>query len=405
MYRLLIVDDEYLVRLGLKETIDWSSLGVELVGEASNGHQGFQMAMELQPDVIISDVKMPLVSGTELAKKLNEAHFEGKIIILSGYRDFEYAKETFENGVFSYVLKPVDNAEIIRVVSEALKLLQSERDSEQLYQGLKEQMPVVKHQIFKDILVGNISVEQDIIQKLNLFHFPIIKNGVIILVKADEENPKTPLQITHLKNELLERFRDIDCIDYAFDRYLVLMVRYEKREDLLALLRSSLTAHAEQSSDTFSVGVAFYEGLPSIKEAYLATQKAVSQKLFLGLNTVVDGASNNPAYKKNVLAAMDIISKRYKENLTVKIIADELRVSESYFMHLFKNNLGLTFNDVLTNYRMMVAKNLLSSGRYRINEVADLVGYSDVKYFSLVFRKAVGMTPSAYALESEKKPQ
>ena len=71
-------------------------------------------------------------------------------------------------------------------------------------------------------------------------------------------------------------------------------------------------------------------------------------------------------------------------------------VSESYLMHVLKESLGKTFNDLLTGYRLMIAKKLILSGKYRINQVADLVGYSDVKYFSQVFRKFSGYTPSKY---------
>ena len=82
--------------------------------------------------------------------------------------------------------------------------------------------------------------------------------------------------------------------------------------------------------------------------------------------------------------------------MTVSIVADELYVSESYLMHLFKDTLGMTFNECLTNYRIMMAKRLLLKGSYRINEIANLVGYNDVKYFGQVFKKIVGCTPSDF---------
>src|SRR5690554_3429419 len=98
MYKVLIIDDEYLVRVGLKDTIDWASFGAEIVGEATNGKQGFQLALQLQPDLIITDVKMPVMNGVELASKLKQHNFQGRVIVLSGYSDFEYARSTFESG-------------------------------------------------------------------------------------------------------------------------------------------------------------------------------------------------------------------------------------------------------------------------------------------------------------------
>ena len=101
MHKLVIVDDEYLVRLGIRETIDWAANGIEVIGDASNGKQGYEMIKELNPDLVITDIKMPIMNGVDLVKTLHKEGFNGEIVVLSGYKDFEYAKETFENGILS----------------------------------------------------------------------------------------------------------------------------------------------------------------------------------------------------------------------------------------------------------------------------------------------------------------
>ena len=119
MLKLMIVDDEYLVRVGLRETIDWASIGFEVVAEATNGKEALEKIHQLHPDIVISDVKMPIMDGVQLVAALQDDHFDGKVLILSGYNDFDYAKTSFENGLFRYLLKPLDNAELIAAVVEA----------------------------------------------------------------------------------------------------------------------------------------------------------------------------------------------------------------------------------------------------------------------------------------------
>ncbi|MGN1040350.1 MAG: response regulator, partial [Candidatus Fimimonas sp.] len=116
MYKMMIVDDEYLVRLGISETIDWASYGVEIVDTAVNGKEGLEKILQQKPDVVISDIKMPVMDGTQLVKALNEQNYDGIVVILSGYNDFQYAKDTLEMGVFKYVLKPIDNDELVQTV-------------------------------------------------------------------------------------------------------------------------------------------------------------------------------------------------------------------------------------------------------------------------------------------------
>lgn len=101
-------------------------------------------------------------------------------------------------------------------------------------------------------------------------------------------------------------------------------------------------------------------------------------------------------HRQSISQFYSIIAEKYSTQLTVRSVSDEMNVSESYLMHLLKDNLGKTFNEILTGYRIGIAKRLLLSGKYRINEVSDKVGYIDVKYFSQVFKKIVGVTPSDY---------
>lgn len=108
----MIVDDEPLIRRGLRETIEWDNLGLEVAGEACNGIEALDIIEKINPQIIITDVKMPIMDGIELIKKINELNIKVKVIILSGYNEYEYLKEAIKYNVESYLLKPIDQNEL-----------------------------------------------------------------------------------------------------------------------------------------------------------------------------------------------------------------------------------------------------------------------------------------------------
>ena len=109
--KILIVDDEYLLRQGIKHLVDWRKEGFEIVGEASNGKEALDLIEMLKPHIVISDIVMPVMDGIDLAKIMKSKYPEVQIVILSGYGDFDYVKSTFKVGVNDYILKPKLNPE------------------------------------------------------------------------------------------------------------------------------------------------------------------------------------------------------------------------------------------------------------------------------------------------------
>ncbi|WP_020618086.1 response regulator [Paenibacillus daejeonensis] len=114
--RMLVVDDEPVICQGLRMTIDWASIGIEVVGEAYDGEQALEIVEEQHVDLLISDIRMEGMNGLQLAEQLKESHPNTQIIILSGYEDFEYARQSVRLGVFDYLLKPVDIDALVEVV-------------------------------------------------------------------------------------------------------------------------------------------------------------------------------------------------------------------------------------------------------------------------------------------------
>ena len=112
----MVVDDEYYVRLGIRETIDWGSYGVELVCEAEDGRKGFELALRFLPDIIITDIKMPGIDGLEFMEKCREAGIQSQFIVLSAHEEFSYAKTALKYGASDYLIKPIHNDQMIEAV-------------------------------------------------------------------------------------------------------------------------------------------------------------------------------------------------------------------------------------------------------------------------------------------------
>ncbi|WP_158289374.1 response regulator transcription factor [Paenibacillus flagellatus] len=130
--KILIVDDEYLVRYGLRTTIDWPRYGFELVGEAEDGETGLEMAVKLNPDIIITDMSMPFLDGLGFMERLRLNGIGAKIVVLSGYDDFQYAKGAITFGASEYIVKPIENDKFIAAVTKIADTIRKERLSEQI---------------------------------------------------------------------------------------------------------------------------------------------------------------------------------------------------------------------------------------------------------------------------------
>ena len=122
MTRVLIVDDEKYVRMGIKSETDWSLIGCEVVGEAANGIEGLEAAETLRPDLVISDIRMPKMDGIEMAEKIIEKNPKTKVIFLTAYNEFEYARQAIRIGVSDYLLKPFQDGELEGSIQRLLHL-------------------------------------------------------------------------------------------------------------------------------------------------------------------------------------------------------------------------------------------------------------------------------------------
>lgn len=123
MYKVLIIDDEYFIREGMKKAIKWELLGCELIGEAQDGEEGVEKILKLQPDIIVTDIRMPKKDGLAMIEEIQSINQNIQIIILTGFREFEYAQQAIRLGVLRFLLKPSKLEEIKEAVEKAVENL------------------------------------------------------------------------------------------------------------------------------------------------------------------------------------------------------------------------------------------------------------------------------------------
>lgn len=162
-YKVVLVDDEVEVIDAIEQRIHWDILGFEVVGSATNGVKALELVEKQQPDVVITDIKMPYMDGLELARRLNKEYQNIHIIIFTGFDEFEYAKEAVHLEVEEYMLKPINALELTECMKRLKKTLDKEREERlnvtKLENYLKDSLPVLQTNLFVSLIEGRVNEE------------------------------------------------------------------------------------------------------------------------------------------------------------------------------------------------------------------------------------------------------
>ena len=187
MLKVFLAEDEFVIREGIKNNINWSDHGYDFCGEAGDGELAFSMIQKLRPDILITDIRMPFMDGLTLSRMV-KAEFPGiEIILLTGYEDFEYAKEAIRIGVASYLSKPISGQNLLAEIDHvAEKIIEKRKEKEaalRYEQDMKEKEQLDKQEFFKDLVTGgkSLSVILDRAKKLSINILALRYN--IVLVK------------------------------------------------------------------------------------------------------------------------------------------------------------------------------------------------------------------------------
>lgn len=169
MYKLLIVDDEKQAREGIKRLLSWEDYGIIICGEATNGQEALKIMEEQNPDILLLDIQMPVMSGLELAKRIHDSNLDCKFIVLSGYDDFELVRKAMKYGAVDYLLKPSGKEEIIRTIEELIDSLE-----DGLISKLEnnEHLALLKNNVLTRLITGTIS-SRELKDKLELLELDL----------------------------------------------------------------------------------------------------------------------------------------------------------------------------------------------------------------------------------------
>lgn len=254
MLKVFLVEDEFVVRQGIKNNIDWVSHGYEFCGEASDGELAFPMIQKMRPDIVITDIRMPFMDGLELSKLIKKELPEIEIIILTGHGEFEYAKEAIKIGIAEYLLKPINGEELLKEVDRlALKIEErrKEREIRQKYmKEMEENSFKERKDLFQYLVTGNKSMAEllELAEKLDIDLSAMWYNVILIKFQsmnhAHDEYSGSLIEIEHK----LEKVNDHDSQILVFDRNLegkALLLKADTREELLKKQQHVITKVTE----------------------------------------------------------------------------------------------------------------------------------------------------------------
>lgn len=302
LYRIMVVDDEEEIRLGIIKKIDWEANGFVVVGDAENGKDALEKAEKLNPDIVMTDIKMPFMDGLELGKKLSEIMPSTKVIIFSGSDDFEYAQKAIKINVIEYVLKPINSVELIEVLKKLKDQLDREYDEkrniEKLYNHYIESLPVIREQFLVGTIEGRIGELQWKEQGEKLGIDFKEKYLTVALIQGDgvsilqEMNSKHLIEESALISISIKKVLDDNMgnyckyISFLYSDMVVVIGSLEDKEDIVQFIRGLndiCKLYERIMSVNISAGVGYICNSPTqIRYSYRAAQNALDYRVMLG---------------------------------------------------------------------------------------------------------------------------
>ena len=524
-YKVILVDDEVEVIDVMKKKIRWNDLGFDVVGSATNGVKALELVEKLQPDVVLTDIKMPYMDGLELARKLNQDYPNIYIMLCTGFDEFEYAKEAVHLEIKEYMLKPISATELSESLMKLKATLDREREEKlnvkKLEDYFQEVLPKLQSNFFISLIEGRVREED---YERFLLDYQVDMKGplfcCIIFHTSENDVPDgmNPLLLSmSVEREIKQRLMEnCNCQEFIYMGNTILIMELHS-EDEIAQLTDKCDRFCRWAWRIMGAAVTAGVGtvcnnLYDISISYEGAREAVSYRVLYGTKRAINIAEMDPqesvdehweeAYIEKILKkvkmgeqepleeaiaeftgqmaktrmslqnyrilVMELIAEIFrfgsnnqinmdevfgnnsdlynqalqlestdalgawlKENcmkmqrqvtnerqdttksfvtraveyvkehyadqeLSIETICSYLNVSAAYFSTVFKKETGKTFINYLTDYRMEQAVDLLLTKDEKTYIIAEKVGYSDPNYFSYVFKKQFGMSPSKY---------
>lgn len=357
MVKVLIVDDEKLERILIRNGFAWEENGFEVIGEASSGEEALEVIEQKKPDLVLTDINMPHMTGLELTEKIYEIHEHCYVVIITGYREFEYARTAVRLGVEDFLLKPLDMEELKEVVLklrdkvlEEKRLLQEkEQDSNS---AVEEEYVPLEAEIEIDWTDFIFAVENNMVDKVN---------GYI--------------------EQYTDKIRQAGEINREYLRLMTMNM----------ISKAGVTINQQGKS---AVEVLGGENL-YVEIGKITSSGEMRSFLMEKLATIIKFRKdiNGKKNSRIIEQALEYIEENLTDpGLSLKTVAAAVFVNESYLSRIFKKEMSDSMIEYITKKRIAESIKLLNNTNLKAYEIAEKVGFRDSHYFSICFKKQVGVT-------------
>jgi two-component system, response regulator YesN len=361
--KVLIVDDEILVRKGISMGVDWKSLGFDEVKEASNGQDAFEYAKKEFPNLVLTDIKMPKMDGIELIEKLKTYCPDTVIIVLSCVDDVEYVRKSMMfGGAVDYILKlSLSTEDLYEIVKKATIHLRTE-----------------KSQIGKEFTGSEINQNNLMNEPC---YFAISKEVEKLIIKNLEI-----CNLEALKSVIRSIFEEAKRLGVCKENFYV-------RNDLLAFMNDEIKKQQGDIGQLSINGVHPYKFVEESKNIYELENRVLNviDEVIPYLNQL-----RNSNYSLDIDKAVKYILENYKDNITLSDVGALVGLNTAYLSRKFKEETGTNFIDFVNTVRINKAKGYLRESNLQMYEIATAVGFSNDTYFSRMFKAIEGISPKQF---------
>jgi len=359
LLEVMIVDDMEIMRREIKRLKIWGEQTGFIVSEqAKDGQDAIKKLREKKMDLVITDIRMPIVDGVELLQKIIQEELSYCVVFLSEYTEFEYARQGIVYGAFDYIVKPISEEKVGDLLLKVRKYIEEKKLEKEKIKNL----------------------ENELEERVELFYTPEDVEKIIKLFKDID------IKVIEVAGNLIDRIG-------ATVNYDLLKIAYVLKKIMLALIEGLKEIYPWLHK---LVNIAEYADIDFTKVPNLSKSKEtfleVIKELIMNIKQFTPGGQMNSMVRnicKVVLNHMD-------NQVSIKFIADQLFMNQSYISTLYKEKTGSSLVEYITMVKMERAKILFQNSEIKNYEVADKLGYKDVEYFSKVFKKYTGTTPSEF---------
>lgn len=414
--KILVVDDDKIIRMGLAKKLKRLFEQHEVLSNFQNGLVALEYLKENEKnvDLVITDIKMPVMTGIELIEKATKELIKPPIfIVLSGYDEFNYVRDTMKSGATNYLLKPIKQEELENAIAEVEIMINDVKKKDKIF---NKSIEVLKKDFFKHILFSNKNLnyktDKTLLENIQLDEDYIYK---MVVIQRDKDANNS--LFSKFIKEILNKYETIEHLFFYYEDtiYVVFYFRnkqFSNVEKVLLDIAKETEIFIENNKNVYILEPT--ENVWKLREQSKLARKVKekmyyenkAQKYYLNITDRLDEVLNDGKNNSNMVAiklAKEYIIKNFNKNITLKDVADNVFLSQNYLSELFKKELGEGFYDFLSNYRIKKAKEILITTNMKIYEVAEKVGYNDSITFGRAFKKITGTTANNFRNDKEQE--